>query len=302
MAVFCAYMRLLMPLANGRDTTVSDPMVQTVSSNLDFLLPFRQCAPTMQKAMETIYSEPRRLLTQAGLFNAIAFRAVFYGSEYATESLRFFGSLDEWTEYHASVEQEKGTTDTAEYERQVRERREAKARRKKGVPSEMSERQRRLRTGPTERFFVNCQAYKMANVYRNTIYMNEYWDAALALLRKIEDKPLARDLHHFLCSKEFPNIGPLTALLIIGDLVVAGAYPMPSAEEWGFLVASLKLGAERALLKLGIPSDSNPNATQKAFVDLDRYMLKALTKEEHKAIKYNIITLEHSLCKYQRVY
>ena len=121
MAVFCAYMRLLMPLANGRDTTVSDPMVQTVSSNLDFLLPFRQCAPTMQKAMETIYSEPRRLLTQAGLFNAIAFRAVFYGSEYATESLRFFDSLDEWTEYHASVEQEKGTTDTAEYERQVRE-------------------------------------------------------------------------------------------------------------------------------------------------------------------------------------
>ena len=77
---------------------------------------------------------------------------------------------------------------------------------------------------------------------------------------------------------------------------------MPSAEDWGFLVASLKLGAERALLKLGIPSDSNPNATQKAFVDLDRYMLKALTKEEHKAIKYNIITLEHSLCKYQRVY
>lgn len=166
----------------------------------------------------------------------------------------------------------------------------------------MSERQRRLRTGPTKQFFVNRQAYKTANVYRNTIYMEEYWDAAPALSRKIEDNPSACDLHHFLCSKEFPNIGPLTALLIIGDLMLAGAYAMPSAEEWGYLVAKLKLGGERALLKLGIPLDSNPNAIQKAFVDLDRHMLKDLTKEEHKAIKYNIITLEHSLCKYQRVY
>ena len=71
----------------------------------------------------------------------------------------------------------------------------------------------------------------MANVYGNTIYMKEYWDAVSALLGKFEDKPSAHDLHHFLCSKEFPNIRPLTALLIIGDLVLACAYPMPSAEE-----------------------------------------------------------------------
>ncbi|KIJ93774.1 hypothetical protein K443DRAFT_134942 [Laccaria amethystina LaAM-08-1] len=198
MAVFCAYIRLLMPLANGHDTAISHPTVRLVSSNLDFLLPFRQCAPTMQKAMETIYSEPQRLLTQAGLFNAIAFRAVFYGSEYATKSLRFFDSFDEWTEYHASIEQEKGTTDTAEYERQVRERREAKARRKKGVASEMSKRQSRLRTGPTERESCGGRC--------------------------------------------------------ISDAIRGGA-----------------------------------------FMDLDIYMLTALTEEEHKAIKYSIITLEHSL-------
>ncbi|EDR00755.1 uncharacterized protein LACBIDRAFT_333846 [Laccaria bicolor S238N-H82] len=230
MAIFCAYMRLLMPLANGRDTTVSDPTVEIVSSNLDFLLPFHQCALTMQKAMETIYSEPRQLLTQAGLFNAIAFCAVFYGSEYAKQSLHFFDLLNEWAEYHASVEQEKGTTDTVEYKRQVRERREAKARQKKDVASEMSERQKRLHTGPTE-----------------------------------------RGSHAGWC---------------ISDAVCIGMGLPCSKTETRRRKGTFET---RHSVVLQCQRDS------KAFVDLDRHMLKDLTKDEHKAIKYNIITLEHSL-------
>ena len=118
---------------------------------IDAVINFGHYELALLKEVWNVFWNPVKELLRGGrLFNAIAFCAVFYGSEYATESLRFFDSLDEWAEYHASIEQEKGTIDTAEYERQVRERREAKARQKKGVPSEMSERQRRLRTGPTK--------------------------------------------------------------------------------------------------------------------------------------------------------
>ena len=53
-----------------------------VAAQLNYFLPFGQCAPTMKRAMEVLYSDHDRLLTSQGFANVLAFRGIFYGSDF----------------------------------------------------------------------------------------------------------------------------------------------------------------------------------------------------------------------------
>jgi len=77
---------------------------------------------------------------------------------------------------------------------------------------------------------------------------------------------------------------------------------MPTAHEWGRLIYTLKMGANGAMEMLGLISKKASRVeVAEVFTSLDRVLQKELQEEEKVAMKYNVIMLEHALCKIKRL-
>ena len=242
----------------------TDPMLKKIAGRTDFYLPFRSLAPTILKAKQTILSDCNRLSTREGLFNLVAFRGVFYGSEFAKETLCWFNSYEEWLEF-------------------------------------------KIHSNKEESHFVTKTAYGKGQKYRHTNNLKMYWDNAGKWNQFLKDNP-NRDiladilaLHNFFVLN-FHNIRDLSALLIIGDLLESGFLPMVDAHVMDKLVAKVGKGAKDALKCLGlINQHSNEDAIANAFVELHQHAMEAFNQEKQTTMVYNVITLEHGLCKYKRL-
>lgn len=69
------------------------------------------------------------------------------------------------------------------------------------------------------------------------------------------------------------------------------------------MVSSLNLGAVKGLKALDqIPQCYTKAQVKDAFVKLYEHLDKELTEEEQRYIGFDPITVEHLLCKYQRLY
>jgi hypothetical protein len=238
----------------------TDPMLRKIAGRTDFYLPFRSLAPTILKAKQTILSDCNRLSTREGIFNLVAFRGVFYGSEFARERLRWFNSYEEWLEFKTNSDKE-------------------------------------------ESYFVTKTAYGRGQKYRHTNNLKMYWDNAGKWDQFLSDNPNQdiSALHNFFVLN-FHNIGDLSALLIISDLLESGFLPMVDAFVMGKLVAKVGKGAKDALKCLGLTNQhSNENAIANAFVELHQHATEAINQEKQTTMVYNVITLEHGLCKYKRL-
>ena len=100
----------------------------------------------------------------------------------------------------------------------------------------------------------------------------------------------------------FPNIGPLSALLISGDLAIEGVVLKPTVEEMGRIVFKLGKGALVGLIRLGlIEKNSLEQEVVSAFSFLYNYLDCNLTTEVKTLICLDVFTLEHGLCKYSCV-
>ena len=88
--------------------------------------------------------------------------------------------------------------------------------------------------------------------------------------------------------------------MICGDLAVAGVVSMPTAEELGGIIWEIRKGAYGGLKKLKIIEDSERDnqIVVVAFVQLYNILDDVLSMEEKLAIGWNILMLEHALCKY----
>jgi len=78
---------------------------------------------------------------------------------------------------------------------------------------------------------------------------------------------------------------------------------MPTKEEMGLLVACLHKGATTGLANLGLICNKSSSKVdiQNAFIALYNYLDVELTTEEKEAIGFDVLMLEHSLCKYTRL-
>ena len=120
-------------------------------------------------------------------------------------------------------------------------------------------------------------------------------------------QPTAEEVYQWLIASDagktrFYNIGTLTALLICGDLIEAGLVPMPSPREFGELIYKVGKGAKDGMAKIGlVKKGADREEICKAFVSLDLALQRELTEEEKEAMGYNIIMLEHTLCKVKRL-
>jgi hypothetical protein len=98
--VFYDYLCNLIPLVeNPTQEYPSGSKMARVSAELDYYLPFRQRAPTMKRAIEVLYSDHDRLLTSQGFANVLAFRGIFYGSDFARNDFQYFSSKEEWDNF-----------------------------------------------------------------------------------------------------------------------------------------------------------------------------------------------------------
>ena len=253
-----------------------------VASDFDFYLPFRRHVPSLANAQRVIYADVDRLTSDdgVGLFNILAFRGVFFGSPFACSNhFRWFNSLADWKNFYNGQQEEAKKYDGEEY-------------------------------------YVNKNCYGQAQIGRQLSLLDLYWDQRLLWNNKFNKfpKPTAGEVFAWLISRHpsvnkstnknkhsatlFHNIGCLTALLICGDLVEACVIPFPTAKEWAELIAKAKKGARAGMEMCGlIVKESGKEEVCEAFALLDRALQHELRDEEKAAMGYNIIMLEHTLCK-----
>ena len=154
--------------------------------------------------------------------------------------------------------------------------------------------------------------YGTSNVRRSTSLFDEYWETSTSEHWKgsktvpweafIQTEPSPRELYDWLTVEgRFPNIGDLTALLIVGDLIEAGVIGVSSPDEWGLLVVAVNKGAKKGLTELGLINTNSPTRTiVQEFKALNNFLLQKLTQEQKDIMHYNIVMLEHGLCKHPR--
>ena len=77
---------------------------------------------------------------------------------------------------------------------------------------------------------------------------------------------------------------------------------MPSSREYGELIFKVGKGAKDGMTMIGLVKNSaNPEELCDAFESLDLALQHELTEEEKKAMGYNVVMLEHTLCKIKRL-
>ncbi len=99
--------------------------------------------------------------------------------------------------------------------------------------------------------------------------------------------------------KAFPNCGSLISYLLTLDYAIAGIVPMPTAEEMGAIMWSLKKGRLKGLKFLGFAAHRKVDAIH-AFVTFHRYMLVKIPFQQRSQMDFNIFHTEHFLCKFRR--
>lgn len=275
MSIFLRYLReVKMILEHGRDMYEGSKnrTLRMIAKRPDFLLPFRQKAPTMVQALSSIYSDRHRLLTPEGLWNVLSFRGATYGSPYAKDDLQWFDTYQDWDVYYSA------SSNTV--------------------------------AGNKMRYFINPSAYGLNNRHRTITNIQNYWEERHRWSTFVEGKPDVKKMYKFLTQtskgdsrkKLFPNIGPLAALLVCGDLIELDVLDMPSIQDWAELIHELQKGATKGLQSLALLGETfTKEEVVDAFGKLDAFLKLNLTEEEQDMMGYNIIMLEHGLCKFTRI-
>lgn len=272
-------MRHLLPIIHPPSSGLrkTGKLINKITSDFDFFIPFRQHAPSLKNARREIYADLSRLACDdgVGFFNILAFRGVFFGSAFArSEHFRWFKSLEDWNQFQAENQEEA------------------------------------LKVCPIEEeYYVKKNCYGRSQKERKLKLLPRYW-AQRKSWNQIFNKsttPTVAEVFNWLISKEqnaskFYNIGSLTALLICGDLIEAGIISMPSSHELGQLIYKVGKGAKDGMLMFGLVSEGfNEEVFCESFSSLDTYIERALGAEEKKAMGYNVVMLEHTLCKMKRL-
>jgi hypothetical protein len=251
--------------------------MKKVKSDLDFFLPFRQHAPSLANARREIYADIDRLAspTGVGLFNILAFRGVFFGSPFArSDHFRWFNGYEDWE--HFMIEEKEEATKDGRIE---------------------------------EDYYVKSNCYGRSQKDRSTTLIKGYWKQRSLWNKRFDGstKPTAKQAYSWLTATDkgvsrFFNIGSLSALLICGDLIEAGLVLTPSSREFSELINKVGKGAKDGMVTVGLVKDSsNSEELCEAFESLDLALQHKLTEEEKEGMGYNVVMLEHTLCKIKRL-
>jgi hypothetical protein len=278
------FLRHLLPLLSPSFVpSKSQKVITKIISDLDTYSPFRQHGPSLANAREKIYADIDQLASVdgVGFFNILAFRGVFFGSPFAkSKHYRWFHSLEDWEHFQDAI---KNDTEVKKYKGEV--------------------------------YYVKKNCYGQTQIGRKLSLLSSYWDQRLEWNNTFNkpEKPTIMEVFQWLVSRvidirttksstKFRNIGHLTALLICGDIVEAGVLSMPSAHEWAEVIAKVGKGGKAGMEACGLVEERcDLGEFCAAFVSLDQALQIELGADEKEAMGYNVIMLEHALCKISRI-
>jgi hypothetical protein len=252
----------------------SPKLIKIIQDRPDKFNPFRELAPSracMRRAGGP-YSE-EHVRTTGGIFSAIVWRAITFGTPFAVEGPRVFTSCDDFDlkRKATGVKDKRYFCDMSAYGSCNPKRRVENAR----IYWQS------LRDGKWEAF-----------VGTSKIGFKECYD-------------------FFLCPKGpnlFPQLGALTAYLLTADLTYSGVVEPPTLDEICDTICDLNKGAANALRKMRlIPlKDSHGTAIKEAyrqaFKSVHATVLKLIPSEQHTPLFVDYILIEHMLCKFSRSY
>lgn len=286
--LFVNFLRRGLPLLEkglSAHVNSSDKFLKKMANSPDKFMPYREHAPTRILSRNSIYDDPEWLKTPIGFWNVLCFRGVFFGSEFARDNGRYFEDLDQWKAFSKGHPQSYFVVKTAygsfQGDRSIDRVEEYWEKRDLWEP------------------LMNKKDLTIFDVY-DFLLQSSTGGGRSTSSRKRGSWQSAKGNNKSTSKKVFVNIGSLTAILIIGDLIYADVLPMPSALDWGKLIEKVGKGALDAMIMLGLIDEDT--TVPQAFADLDAFVNRELTSEEKSSMTYDVLTGEHSLCKYKRLY
>ena len=252
----------------------SPALIQVIQQKPDKFNPFRELAPSRArlKGPRGPYSQ-EHVRTTRGIFSAIIWRAITFGTPFAMKGPTLFASCEDFDQ-----------------------KRKATGKKDKTYFCDVTA-------------YGSCNPQRCienARTYWDSLRDGK-WEAFVGT-RKIGFKA---SYDFFLCVKGpnlFPQLGPLTAYLLTADLSYSGVVEPPTLEEISDMVRDLNKGAANALRKMRlIPmKDSNDEANKaayrQAFMSMHATVLSIIPSKEHGALFVDYILIEHMLCKFSRSY
>lgn len=259
-----------------------------VRSNFDYYLPQRELAPS-RVAFCKDWDPPEQDFTTS-LFSIFIFRGVFFNSKFMQLSLRkpwlrlHFSSLNQFEEYISDM--------------------------RTRFPHESQK----------EDFFCNRQALSRQNITHRTLEQSkQFWKAA----RK--DKPwvdAGTDIPTFDEARKavrtlgvgIGGFGTLCQYLTLADLAESGVIRQPTTTNIGEFIATINAGAISGLRLLRYLPRKDPAIPPKkkqpvsrieskaAFQEFYRDISNELLTAEKKAMQWNPVMAEHTLCKISRLH
>jgi hypothetical protein len=313
--VFLNYLKMLLPIARDGPTqhlNSGEKLISRVAKRPDHLIPFRECAPTRDKARHTVYSGVTNRISPERFWSILVHRGVFYGAPFALEHGGHFSSLQEWTTYL----EEEGSERPKDYFVSMG----AYGPSNKHRDIDLIPRYWDLRntwttfcekrfTGYMSLFSFLCSEDEPETVENINTYNPVEWKKKPAggRLREKQSKEAKRRANlmegeEVTEKPKFPNIGPLTALLICGDLAMTDFVEKPTVEQMAIIIFRLKKGAFLGLERLGlIQPKAMFQEVLSGFSFLYDYLDANLSDEDKILIHFDVSMLEHALCKYTRL-
>ncbi|KAJ7731730.1 hypothetical protein B0H16DRAFT_1468906 [Mycena metata] len=114
------------------------------------------------------------------------------------------------------------------------------------------------------------------------------------------------DMEMYQLIMQFPRAGSLIAQLLVADYVDHGVIEAPSVREMGKIIFKIHAGSFKGLAAFGYFDLDDPKVTESQVVDafesLYGFLDNELTDDEKRNANFGTSMLEHTLCKYWRVF
>jgi len=255
-----------------RDFQPANPaLIQIIRDKPDKYNPFRELAPSRLrlKARGGPFSE-ELVRTTTGIFSAVVWRAITFGTKFAMEGPIVFTSSEDFGQKCSAM-----------------------GKKKKTYFCDMSA-------------YGSCNPKRRienASIYWESL-RDGMWEAFVGT-REVAFKDC---YDFFLCPKGrnlFPQLGPLTAYLLTADLSYSGVVEPPTLEEIAGTICDLDKGAANALRRMRLiplKDHSSKDAYRQAVKSVYETVLNLIPSEKHSSLFVDFILIEHMLCKFSRSY
>ncbi|KAJ7645076.1 hypothetical protein DFH06DRAFT_1476947 [Mycena polygramma] len=251
---------------------------------MDYIFPFREHAPSRVRAAGPNGPfTPERCRTDEGLYSGLVYRGVTFGTEFGREDPMVYQDADA---FHKAEE--------AAIKKYFQAHGHA----------------------PDEKYFCDSAAFGPHNKRRKLHLVDTYSDSVASWgwskqFEKRDKIPFLECWDNFRNPARFPIIGPLAGYLLTADFVYSGAVVAPTVDEMAHVIWFMNKGAasglehlrlipKRAVSAAKYVSRADKEKVRKAVHRLYKRLQTVLSEATRTRIGFDLIVLEHSLCKFGR--